>query len=77
MTALPFSDAQRAAILALAASDLTTKALAAAIGVTRGAPALLGALYARGIVRYRGRHGSGVWRLTDRGRLTAEEFSKP
>lgn len=80
MTELPFSDAQRKAILALRSGEKTTPQIAAAAGAGRGAGSLIQALYARGIVRYRGgpkvRPGKGWWFLTERGRAIAETLER-
>lgn len=81
MTALPFSDKQRAALLALRHGRKTTHELAAAIAVGRGIRWLLQALYSRGLIKYSGGKGvspgKGWWALTTLGASTVLSLASP
>lgn len=81
MTSLPFSAHQLAAIRALAATSLTARDLARAIGVTGGIGGVLQALHQRGVIRYVGgpgvKLGHGQWQLTKHGDAIAKENREP
>lgn len=81
MAALPFSDQQRAALLALrGGAHKTTEVLRGELGLGPGLVPMLSVLYARGLVRYKGGSGGrnvwgGDWFLTKLGETTAQQLA--